>query len=41
VALSDGERTALMRARLADPTLLDPRGYLTLPFATASRSSRR
>ncbi len=34
VALSDGERTALMRARLADPTLLDPRGYLTLPFAT-------
>ena len=33
-ALSDSERVALMREKLADKTLLDKNGYLTLPFST-------
>jgi hypothetical protein len=32
--LTDGERTQLMRDRLADVALLDARGYLTVPFST-------
>jgi hypothetical protein len=33
-ALSQAERIAELRRRLADPSLLDERGYLTLPFST-------
>jgi len=32
--LSDGARTDLLRAALADPATLDRNGYLTIPFST-------
>ncbi|MEO1266912.1 MAG: hypothetical protein AAFX99_02375, partial [Myxococcota bacterium] len=38
-ALSDPERVALMRERLADKSLLDKNGYLTLPFGTELRDT--
>lgn len=35
IALSEAERTRLLREKLADPNLLDPRGYLLMPFSTS------
>ncbi|WP_373046645.1 hypothetical protein [Vulgatibacter sp.] len=35
VALSEVARTRLLREKLADPNLFDPRGYLLMPFSTS------
>ena len=35
IAISEAERTRLLREKLRDPTLLDPRGYLLMPFSTS------
>ena len=34
LAIAQGQRIDMMRERLADPTLLDENGYLTVPFST-------
>ncbi len=35
VAIKPGERTALLRERIKDVTLLDANGYITMPFSTS------